>query len=1042
MEDDKQHSGVSARNEVEELLRKERDTAQRYLDVAGVILVALDVDERITLINRKGCDILGCSDQDLLGQNWFDRCLPESQRELVRRAFRRLMNGEVEPVERFENHVLTRDGRERLISWSNTVVRNANGEITGTLSSGSDITESNEADDRLTLLSSVVEQSSEGIAVVDLDGRLTYLNSAFAAMHGYTPDELVGKHLSIFHAPDQLPTVDAANEQIRREGSFIGEVWHMKRDGGTFPTLMHNTLLRDNKGAPVGMIGTVRDISERVDARRLLERSQAALARAQKIAHVGSWEWNMQPFEALWSDEMYEILGLDHSVAPAFDAIRRLTHPDDLAEVERVTATAQKDGTPFTIEFRIIRDDGSVRWLHTEAEMVFDSGGRPIQMFGTAQDITERKMAEQALSESEAMLRTAVESLPFDFFALDENGVYIMQNSACRERWGVLKGHPDDIQVPPEIKAIWAANNRRAFAGETVTGEVTYSVDGREEHIYNIIAPIYRDGKIHGILGVNIDISDRIRAERALRESEATYHDLVETSANVVYRVDTEGRFLFVNKTCKEVTGYDPEELVGRKFTEFQSPEDAARLLKVHGEHMTGMPINGVDTVFISKSGQPVQLIINARVFRDAGGQIVGGQGTALDITERNRAIRALQESEERYRSLYSSMNEGVALHEVVYNHAGRPVDYRLLDINSAYTKITGFDSNHAVGRLASELYQSKEPPYLQAFAAVAASGKPTQIEGFFEPLLKQMRMSIFSPELGRFAVVCEDITEREQARAELKRTHEQLQATLDALPDLLFELDRDGRILDFRAPEMSRLYLAPESFLGRVVTEIIPGPATETIATALNEAAETGHSTGRTYFLQDDTYSGWFELSIAAKGDHKSPDAHFIALVRDITERKRAEDSLREATTQLRKEREALAEKNIALKQVLEHIERERQDYKQRICQDIEQVVSPVLKHLKEKTAPNQSKEIESLHENLNVLLNRDVDVMQSRFGRLTPREQEICDLIRQGLSSKEISESLSLSILTVHKHREQIREKLGLTNKSINLSTFLRSH
>ena len=126
-------------------------------------------------------------------------------------------------------------------------------------------------------------------------------------------------------------------------------------------------------------------------------------------------------------------------------------------------------------------------------------------------------------------------------------------------------------------------------------------------------------------------------------------------------------------------------------------------------------------------------------------------------------------------------------------------------------------------------------------------------------------------------------------------------------------------------------------------------------------------------------------------------------------------------------------------LRHILEHIEEERQEYKQQICQDVEQVVIPVLTRLQEKVNPSHAGAFEALQDNLKAILAKDVDVFRERYAKLTPRELEICDLIKEGFSSKEISESLNLSLLTVQ-HREEIRKKLGITNKNVNLGTYLR--
>ena len=138
---------VTEHKRTEEALRWERDRTQKYLNVAGVMMIVLDKSGNISLINRKGCQILGYNEEDeLIGQNWFDTCLPPRMREDVKSIFLQLMAGEVELVEHFENPVLTRSGEERIIAWHNTVLVNEIGAITGALSSGEDVTERKRAE--------------------------------------------------------------------------------------------------------------------------------------------------------------------------------------------------------------------------------------------------------------------------------------------------------------------------------------------------------------------------------------------------------------------------------------------------------------------------------------------------------------------------------------------------------------------------------------------------------------------------------------------------------------------------------------------------------------------------------------------------------------------------------------------------------------------------------------------------------------------------------------------------------------------------------
>ncbi len=136
--------------------------------------------------------------------------------------------------------------------------------------------------DLIRCLWSAIEQSSEGIAITDLEGNLQYLNSAFAKKHGYTPDELIGKNLSIFHTPQQMQFVKDANGQLKKTGEFKGELWHLKNDGTVFPGLMHNSLIKDKGDKPIGMMGTLRDISSIKQVEKALKESQKELERKVK----------------------------------------------------------------------------------------------------------------------------------------------------------------------------------------------------------------------------------------------------------------------------------------------------------------------------------------------------------------------------------------------------------------------------------------------------------------------------------------------------------------------------------------------------------------------------------------------------------------------------------------------------------------------------------------------------------------------------------------------------------------------------------------
>jgi len=139
---------ITERKQAEEIIRRERDRAEQYLKIAGVMLAAIGADENITMINKRGCEMLGYKERELLGKNWLHLLVPQRIRGEIREVFNKLMAGDVELVEYYENPLLTKDGEERLVAFHNTVLRNPNGEITGVMFSGEDITERKQAEEK------------------------------------------------------------------------------------------------------------------------------------------------------------------------------------------------------------------------------------------------------------------------------------------------------------------------------------------------------------------------------------------------------------------------------------------------------------------------------------------------------------------------------------------------------------------------------------------------------------------------------------------------------------------------------------------------------------------------------------------------------------------------------------------------------------------------------------------------------------------------------------------------------------------------------
>ncbi len=272
---------ITQRHEAQEALIRERDSAQNYLDVAGVMLVALDREGRITLVNKKGCCILGYEEQELLGKNWFESIIPENERETIRATFRGLIGGAGEYLEDYENSVMTRDGSQRLIAWHNTRLRNAEGELCGTLSSGEDITERKAAAREMqrmrSYLKNIIDSMPSILVGVDAEHRVTEWNLGAEKATGVPHDAALGRSFTEV-LPQLESQLDRVREAIRKRAPVRNERVLSEEAGETrYADVVVYPLVANGV---VGAVIRVDDITNRV-------RIEQMMVQTEKMMSVG-----------------------------------------------------------------------------------------------------------------------------------------------------------------------------------------------------------------------------------------------------------------------------------------------------------------------------------------------------------------------------------------------------------------------------------------------------------------------------------------------------------------------------------------------------------------------------------------------------------------------------------------------------------------------------------------------------------------------------------------------------------------------------------
>ncbi|MCA1439943.1 PAS domain S-box protein [Ensifer sp. IC4062] len=388
-----------------------------------------------------------------------------------------------------------------------------------------------------------------------------------------------------------------------------------------------------------------------------LRRSEANFAEAQRVAHVGYWERDLGTDCLTWSDETYRIFGLTPragtpvSLAEATERI----HPEDRPSWSQAAARALRGEGRYELEYRIFRPNGELRIVHSQGDLTRDASGRPHSMFGTIQDITERKRAEEALRDSEEQWRAVFENNPTMYFMVDATGTIVSVNPFGAEQLGYtvdeLIGSPvEDVFHEADRDAV----QRHAAAcldrlGEAMSWELRkIRKDGSMLWVRETArAMVIKKRPV--ILIVCEDVTERKRAEEAARRSEDELRSVIETVPAMVWTALPDGRVDFINRRWQEFTGLSLDGMSEGSWTPEARfhPDDVEQYRdRWRVSLATGHPFEAEVRICRAADGEYRWWFESAVPLRDEHGNILKWYGFLVDIEDRKRAEEALQKTQ------------------------------------------------------------------------------------------------------------------------------------------------------------------------------------------------------------------------------------------------------------------------------------------------------------------------------------------------------------------------------------------------------------
>lgn len=799
---------------------------------------------------------------------------------------------------------------------------NADGELIGTVGCGRDVTREKirEQDHRETIKAlhdladqhhSIIKTSLDGFLLIDAHQTVIDVNEAYCLMTGFARDEMLGKTIADLEANEPSGDVDAHFRKVMECGSDRFETRHRTKQGRLIDVEVSVT-----HSAMTGcQVSFVRNILPRKAIEKALRESEERYRTL--LYSVTDYIYSVKVDQGVVVSTTHGPGCLAVTGYAPEDFILdanlwiSMVWPDDRDLVRRQAQDILSGKEELIIEHRIVHKNGSVRWVRNVPVAWRDADGCIFAYDGLISDISERKTVEDALRQSEAQARRIIDASPEGMVIHSDNRI-LYANPAALRMSNIPSGlslsgralsdfvHPDDQWLMGErmrqllregIDLPMAQYRLLVFDGTVLDGEVTST-------------PIEYDG-VPAVLSMMRDVSARMKAERSLRESERQLRTMMENLPDVIARFDRELRIVYMSPSIARYSDRSAEYFTGRSYREL--PVGSERRATLRNELLQVIADGQVmETEYEDVSVDRGVMSVNLRLVpeRDDHGTVCTVLCIARDITEHRRI-------EQDYRVLFNTMVEGFALHELICDENGIPVDYRFLAVNPAFESMTGLSVSQYVGRTAKEIFPDLDPSWVEIYGKVVHTGQPAHFERFSSSLGRWYDVTAYRPADRQFACIIIDTTERRKAEEALSNSQRILTDIINFLPDATFAIDLQGRVIFWNRVAEEYTGVAATDMIGKgdyeyaipfygerrpiLIDHVLhPSEEIERRYPFVTKSGETVIGEGYTRSVKrGESYM----LGIAAPLYDSSGNINgAIESVRDISDRKKLEEQLRQS--------------------------------------------------------------------------------------------------------------------------------------------------